>query len=142
MKKIKKGRFSFDDSIEENPINLTPLLDVIFVVLIAFILIAPLLEIDNVNLANASERPEKNIREKPSLALYVREDNSIWINNRKIMEKDLPFTLKDLKKKNPGKELKIFHDKKGYFGTYQNIKNAAELAGFSEMQVILKPNGL
>jgi biopolymer transport protein ExbD len=33
----------------------------------------------------------------------------------------------------------LFQDKRAAFGTYQQVKNAAEMAGFSELEVILKP---
>ena len=33
----------------------------------------------------------------------------------------------------------VFHDKKAEFGTYQAVKNAAEEAGFSHIDIILKP---
>ena len=39
--------------IEEPQINLTPLIDVVFVILIMFILIAPILELDRIDLADA-----------------------------------------------------------------------------------------
>ncbi len=40
---------------------------------------------------------------------------------------------------NPESRPQIFHDKNAKFGTYQTVKNALEAAGFSEMDLILKP---
>ena len=47
--------------------------------------------------------------------------------------------LKQAKKRYPQAKPQIFHDKKAHFGTYQAIKNAAEAAGFQQMDIILKP---
>jgi biopolymer transport protein ExbD len=33
----------------------------------------------------------------------------------------------------------LFQDKRACFGTYQQVKNAVENAGFNELEVILKP---
>jgi biopolymer transport protein ExbD len=55
---MRKKRVSslFSNAESDEPlINLTPLIDVVFVVLIIFILIAPMLEIDRVKLATSSE---------------------------------------------------------------------------------------
>ena len=52
-----------DDDLPEEPlINLTPLIDVVFVVLIAFMLIAPVLEIDKVDLAVSGTEKKKKPR--------------------------------------------------------------------------------
>lgn len=134
----KKSNLLIANSFDESLINLTPLIDVVFVVLIAFILVAPILEFDQVELASGFSST-KNIQNKQSLSIMVRRDNSIWYNNRHIPEKELLSFFKQLKQKNPNKNLQVFHDKRAYFGTYQTIKNAAENAGFKQMDLILKP---
>ncbi|MEI8125918.1 MAG: biopolymer transporter ExbD, partial [Parachlamydiaceae bacterium] len=56
----------------ENPeVNLTPLIDVVFVILIAFIVLAPLLELDRVELADAStslQEKEVSVQEASPIA--------------------------------------------------------------------------
>ena len=125
-------------SFEENLINLTPLIDVVFVVLIAFILIAPLIEIDQINLATSSESSSKDLPKKSPLTIYVREDDSIWVNNQIIPEINLKSFFKDPRKKYPTTSPQIYHDKKATFGCYQKIKGALESAGFKQMDIILK----
>ena len=53
---------------EEPLINLTPLIDVVFVVLIMFIVIAPMLEVERVELASAGESALE-IKESSSLSM-------------------------------------------------------------------------
>ncbi len=125
---------------DETLINLTPLIDVVFVVLIAFILIAPLLETDHVNLAPSSVSSEKNISNKSPITIHVKEDDSILINNRLVTLSELTYLLKEKKRLNPDQTPQLFHDKKACFGTYQSIKNSIEAAGFDQMDVILKPD--
>lgn len=128
-------------SFEEPTVNLTPLIDVVFVILIGFIIIAPLLELDRVNLADAAKTPSfepKSVQEGP-IAIHVLQDNSIWYKKQKMTLNQLKSELISDRKKYPKAIPQLFHDKKGYFGTYQDVKNGLEEAGFEQVDVILRP---
>lgn len=130
------------DLAEEASPNLTPLIDVVFVVLIMFIIIAPMLEVDKVKLADAPAREQKQaamVHEASPIAIHVHEDNSIWMNSVKIKPEELLPLLKSAKRHNPKGVPQLFQDRKAQFGTYQTIKNAVELSGFEELDVILQP---
>lgn len=129
-------------AIEEPTVNLTPLIDVVFVILIGFIIIAPLLELDRIELASggkASSDKQPSIQESP-IAVHVHSDNTIWYKNQKMQLAALEERLKADKQKYPKATPQLFHDKKGYFGTYQEVKNALEEAGFEQVDIILKPS--
>jgi biopolymer transport protein ExbD len=141
MRKIRLSA-SREAGGEDTHINLTPLIDVVFVVLIMFIIIAPMLELDRVQLASAAQRDTKEmavVQENSPVAIHVHEDNSIWIDNRRVSEKELIQILKQAKRIYPQKIPQLFHDKKAQFGTYQTVKNAVEIAGFEQLDVILQP---
>jgi biopolymer transport protein ExbD len=141
MRKMRLSALN-QNSSEENQINLTPLIDVVFVVLMMFIIIAPMLELDRVQLASAAQRDTKEIaivQENSPVAIHVHEDNSIWINNCIVSEKELIQVLKQAKRSYSQKIPQLFHDKKAHFGTYQTVKNAVEIAGFEQLDVILQP---
>ena len=74
-----------------------------------------------------------------SITIRVFDDNKITINNRPILEKELLATLVSLRSTHPKEIPLVFHDKKATFGTYQIVKNALEIAGFEEMDIMLKP---
>ena len=127
---------------EDTQINLTPLIDVVFVVLIMFIIIAPMLELDRVTLSNAAKSDAKemtSVQDHSPISIYVHEDNSIWMNNHIVPEKKLIELLRQAKKSYPERIPQLFHDKKAHFGTYQTVKNAVEIAGFEQLDVILQP---
>lgn len=127
---------------EEPLINLTPLIDVVFVILIMFIVLAPLLELEQIELTEASQAPNASVsvQEASPLAVYVHKDNSITFRKNKLTVELLTLELKEAKKEFPDHRLQLFHDKGAYFGTYQSVKNAAESAGFNELDLILKPS--
>jgi biopolymer transport protein ExbD len=128
----KKERF-LDDSL----INLTPLIDVIFVVLIAFIIIAPLLESENIDLAQSGKKTIKKMSQS-HIKIYVKKDNSIWIDNKRVNVKTLKRILSEKKRIFPKDKIQLYHDKKAFFGTYYDVKNIAEKSGFERLDVILK----
>ena len=130
-------RASYDD---ENLINLTPLIDVIFVILIIFILISPFLDIDKLTLCPSKNIKNNNmaIHSDDAMKIMVMNDDSIWINKKKIILNELTIYLQNEYIKNPKQVPKLLYDKKASFGTYHHIKTMAENAGFEEIDIILK----
>lgn len=127
--------------MEEPEINLTPLIDVVFVILIMFILIAPLLEVDKIELAGAPSGADESVsvQDTSPITVQVYQDNSLKFNNQEVNIEQLGLLLKQAKEKHPGVKPQVLHDRRAHFGTYQGVKNAAELAGFEEMDIVLKP---
>ncbi len=139
---MRKRSSSLKSDFEETHINLTPLIDVVFVVLIIFIIIAPMLELDRIQLASAAVKESKEsapLQESSPVTIRVQENNSIQFNNRIVNEKELLQLLKEAKRAHPNKIPQLFHDKKAHFGTYQTVKNAVETAGFEQLDIILQP---
>lgn len=127
-------------SVEEPSINLTPLIDVVFVILIMFIVIAPLLQMEKIELArsNASNHSAK-VKSNP-ITIYVDAHDQISLNGNVIHKEELLEELKKAKSQFPLYQPQLLHDKEARFGTYQFVKNNVENAGFQELEVILKPN--
>ncbi len=128
---------------EEHPtVNLTPLVDVVFSILIMFIIVAPMLNLDRVELAESAEQAKSDgvsVRDGSSVTIHVHEDNTIWINQRLVDATHLPELLKQERQRHPDARPQLYHDRRAQFGTYQNVKNAAEAAGFDQLDIILKP---
>lgn len=135
---MRRQRFD----IQEPQVNMTPLIDVVFVLLISFIVIAPILEIDRIQLASAQPNITEKIHhslEAGPIQIHVYEDNKITLNKKVVMLSELSILLQDAKVKNPTARPQLFHDKQAYFGTYQKIKNILESCGFQELDILLSP---
>jgi Biopolymer transport protein len=120
-----------DSEVDSGGVNLTPLIDVVFVVLILFILIAPMLELEKVQLASGSSKGKQSssIPTENTLTLHVKEDNTILVNRRPVGLEELLPVLQAFYAKNPRLIPQLFHDKRAYFGTYQSVKNSVESSG-------------
>jgi biopolymer transport protein ExbD len=129
-----------DEPFDEPLINLTPLIDVVFVVLITFMIIAPVLDIDRVQLApGPTARTKEKLASPEPLTITVRADNTIWVEGRPIALSDLGKWLQREKIRHPRAVPKLIHDSRAQFGTYQSVKNSVEACGFEEMDVVLRP---
>lgn len=127
----------------EPTINITPLVDVVFVILIAFIVIAPLLEMDRLELASggqlASHLPVR-FEDASPIQIHVQQDNTVLFNHQPVSLLQLPLLLQEAKRHYPEARAQLFHHRHAYFGTYQAVKNALEAAEFKEMDVVLSPS--
>ncbi len=139
MRRHRKNHIG--EAFQEPNINITPLIDVVFVILIAFIVMAPLLELDRIQLASASKNPLHTIhlQDPSALQIHVHKDNSITCNGRFATPATLLAMLCEVKRTNPQVRPQLFHDKKAYFGTYQSVKNTIEAAGFEQLDIVLMP---
>lgn len=128
---------------EESPdaeINLTPLLDVVFVVLIMFIVVVPILELDKVALAPGKIEQTMGVHGSSPVAIHVRHDGTVWLGRRQVGVERLTEVMRALHTKFPGEAPQLFCDKRAPFGAYQVVKNAVEAAGYAEMDVVLEPS--
>jgi len=127
-----------EDTGREMEANLTPLIDVVFIILIMFIVIAPLMEIDRIELAQGKPLKQHAPMHQKSITIHVRSDNTILINHRSVKKSELKHVLSKLYKVYPNQTPQIFHDKRAHFGVYQTIKTALEQTGFEKMDIILE----
>lgn len=125
--------------LDDAEINLTPLIDVVFVILIMFIIVAPLLEMDQVELAEGPPLSVASVEQQSPISIYVLQDDTILYNHQPLSLKELALQLQIAKEQFPNAEPQLFQDKMAHFGTYQAVKNVVASAGFSKLDVILKP---
>lgn len=126
-----------EESDEETHVQLTPLLDVVFVLLITFMLLAPILNVDHVELATAGNAT-KNQPSQSILTLTIRGDNTIWFQGKIVPISQLGTILCAERQRFPDQCPQLIADKNCHFGSYQEIKNLLEECGFQQLDVILK----
>lgn len=119
-------------------INLTPLIDVVFVILVMFMIIVPMLRVDKIDLATSTKKESPAVSE---FSLHLFPDGTITLNSKQIPLAKLPLVLQNLKEKNPQITLALFPDKQATFGSFQKIKEIIENVGFEKLDIIVKPEG-
>lgn len=107
MTRRKKAMASGESS--EQDVNLTPMLDVVFILLIFFIVTAQFIKEPGVEIARQDVDTDQVV--KPLAVLIAIDENSdIWIDKRQVEENEVEFRLKELRKDNPKGQLVVQAD--------------------------------
>ncbi|MCF7789971.1 MAG: biopolymer transporter ExbD [Prosthecobacter sp.] len=87
-------------------ISITPLMDLVLVLLFVFLLAAPLLKADKAMLTavapTAPTAPTSAPVPTETMTLLVNSDQSVTLNGAMLARADLPVSLKKLAQRNPG----------------------------------------
>ncbi|MCH9632213.1 MAG: Tol-Pal system protein TolR [Chlamydiae bacterium] len=134
----RRNFFQSSGSVEEPGINLMPLIDVVFVVLVMFIIIAPMVNIDRIELAQGVSTVQQNKIDQ-TLVVHIRADNTYWLNQRQVTLNELNSLLNKAKKSYPNATPQIMPDKNASFQAYENVRTASKKAGFDFVDVNLSP---
>ena len=126
----RRKRVSAASSSEEEEINLTPMLDVVFILLIFFIVTAqfikePGVDINRVEVVNLE--PQKPL----AILVAIDENSDIYIDKKVVKTNEIAFTLRELRNDNPKGELIVQLDAES------NARALVEL-----MEVIAEVDGL
>ncbi len=88
-----------------NELNITPLLDLVFVLLVIFIITTPQM-MNNLEMTLPSGKPPPPSKEKPKInKIAVEADGQITFNEQKVTSEELKANLKSLKASDP--DLKV-----------------------------------
>ncbi|XAH25700.1 biopolymer transporter ExbD [Xylophilus sp. GW821-FHT01B05] len=128
-----------DDSDEVmNEINMTPLVDVMLVLLIIFIITVPVMkDAVQIDLPRASSQPEDVKPE--TIRLSVAADGSYFWNDSRIDDADLAPRLEAEGHKTPQPELHIRGDKDVRYERVAQAMSAAQQAGVKKIGFITEP---
>ena len=119
-------------------INVTPLVDVMLVLLIIFMVSAPMLQTGvDVNLpqANAQTIPD----DEGKLILTITKDKRVFLGKLQIPWDDVEKMLKNNAKLNEDKELYLHADKDLLYGDVVKIMAAVKQAGVDKLGMVTDP---
>ncbi|HXX81362.1 MAG TPA: protein TolR [Thermodesulfovibrionales bacterium] len=116
-------------------INVTPLVDVMLVLLIIFMVTAPLLQqgID-VNLPKAKG---KDMPPEERIALVIKRDQKIYLNDTPVTVGEMRKKLESVSKMNPNVFLKA--DKDVSYGLVVEVMGEIKEAGIEKLGMVTEP---
>ncbi|HEX5285979.1 MAG TPA: biopolymer transporter ExbD [Polaromonas sp.] len=128
-----------DDSDEVmNEINMTPLVDVMLVLLIIFIITVPVMK-HSVNIDLPRANSEAQIVKPETLRLGVDAEGRYFLNENRIADEDLAPRLKAAAAQNPQPDLHIRGDKSVRYERVAQAMAAAQQAGLRKIGFITEP---
>ena len=129
---------SDDDTEVMNEINMTPLVDVMLVLLIIFIITVPVMKhAVNIDLPRATNQPQDTNPE--TVRLTVDAQGVYFWNEQRIEDAALPDLLKADAAKNPQPDLDIRGDKAVRYERVAEAMAAAQQAGLKRIGFITEP---
>ena len=129
-------RHSNDRPLSE--INVTPFVDVMLVLLVIFMVTAPLMMSGvDVNLPETSTQPLRT-RDDP-LVLTVKKDGSVFVQGTQVPAADLAEKLKAIFEGRDSKDLYLRADEAAPYGQVAKAMAAARQAGASKLGMVTEP---
>jgi biopolymer transport protein ExbD len=119
-------------------INTTPLVDVMLVLLVIFIITAPLLtHAVKINLPQATSQP---IEDKPEvISISINEAGLLYWNDMPLVEGELSQKLLQVADQNPQPELQIRADKGTRYQVLAEVMAEAQNAGVTKLGFVSEP---
>lgn len=116
------------DDERENEINLTPMLDVVFIMLIFFIVTASFIKESGIDV-NKPEAPTTLAVEDANILVAIDENSEIWIEGRMIDPRALRANFERLHSENPDGSVVIQADEKSWNNALVQVMDGARQAG-------------
>ncbi len=119
---------------EENEINLTPMLDVVFIMLIFFIVTASFIKEAGIDV-NRPEAITADKQEDASILIAISENDEIWIDRKQTDPRAVRAVIERMHNENPKGSIVIQADKESTNEMLTVVMEAAKLAGVANVAI-------
>ena len=125
---------------EEQEINITPMLDVVFIMLIFFIVTASFVKEAGIDV-NKPEGQTAVAKEKANILIAIDAEGSIWIDRRQVDPRAVRANIERLHAENPQGTVVIQADEDARTGVLVQVMDAARLAGVFDVAIAANVGG-
>ena len=121
-------------SAEEAEVDLTPMLDVVFIMLIFFIVTASFVKEAGIDV-NRPDAATAERKERGNILVAISENGQIWINKRQVDPRAVRANIERMHAENPQGSVVIQADENSRSGLIVQVMDAARLAGVYEVSI-------
>ena len=127
----RRRRSAADD---EDEVNLTPMLDVVFIMLIFFIVTASFVKESGIDISRPDAATAER-KERGNILVAINEAGQIWIDKRQVDVRAVRANIERLHAENPQGSVVIQADKGSKNGLLVQVMDAARLAGVTSVSL-------
>jgi biopolymer transport protein ExbD len=131
---MRRGNSGIGQEEEDNEINLTPMLDVVFIMLIFFIVTASFIKEAGIDV-NRPDAPTAQAVEDANILIAISSNDEIWIDRRLIDPRAVRANIERLHAENPKGSVVIQADKKSTNEMLVVVMDAARSAGVFNVSI-------
>ena len=122
------------ESQEASEVNLTPMLDVVFIMLIFFIVTASFVKEAGIDVSRPSAATAER-KERGNILVAITVNDQIWMDRRQVAPRALRANIERLHAENPQGSVVIQADENSKSGLLVQVMDAARLAGVSNVSL-------
>lgn len=119
-------------------INITPFVDVMLVLLVVFMITAPLIT-QGVQIALPEVDNTPINEEKEPIQVSIKQNGTVYIQAQKVAERDLVNKLKAIQKVRKNPSVMVNADKNVSYGKVMEVMSALQTAGLVDVGLITQP---
>ena len=120
---------------EENEINLTPMLDVVFIMLIFFIVTASFIKEAGIDVNRPDAPMTESKPEDANILVMINANNEIWIDRRLIDPRAVRANIERMHAENPDGSVVIQANNKSSNKMLVEVMDSARLAGVYSISI-------
>jgi len=119
---------------DEDEVNLTPMLDVVFIMLIFFIVTASFVKESGIDISRPSAATAER-KERGNILVAITHNDQLWMDGRQIDPRSLRANIERLHAENPEGSVVIQADRLSKNGLLVQVMDAARQAGVSSVSL-------
>jgi biopolymer transport protein ExbD len=125
---------------DEPEINITPMLDIVFIMLIFFIVTTSFIretgvEVEKPTALSTEARPQANV------LIAIRPNDEIWMNRQQVGINEVRFEVEDARAENPESSVIILADRGARTGLVVEVMDQVQLGGINRISISTEEEG-
>lgn len=124
---------------EDTGIDMTPMLDIVFIMLIFFIVTTSFVKESGIDVNRPSAATAEK-KERASILIGISEIGDVWIQKRKVDVRSVRANVERLKAESPEGGVVIQADKAAKSGLLVQVMDQVRLAGVTNVSIAASPS--
>lgn len=125
---------SDNSSSADSDINLTPMLDVVFIMLIFFVVTTSFVKESGVEINRPSAETAQQ-QEQANILIAIRPNGEIWIEGRSVDVRSVRANIERLRAEFPEGQVVIQGDREAQIGLLVRVMDQVRLAGITNVAI-------